>query len=92
MVGKATDSRAAAFKARHGRLVQVELEALAPDDLRQLFEDALAQSGTAAMISPTSSTFSCDIAYSPQPSYALVWPSTSNQYSRKCSQRPCDDS
>ena len=34
--GKASDSRAAGFVARHGRLVQVELEALDPDDLRAL--------------------------------------------------------
>jgi Protein of unknown function C-terminus (DUF2399) len=34
--GKASDSRAAGFEARHGRLVQVELEALDPDDLRAL--------------------------------------------------------
>lgn len=40
--GKASDSRAAAFTARHGRLVQVELEALDPTDLRRLYEDALA--------------------------------------------------
>ncbi len=40
-LGKATDSRAAAFVARHGRLVQVELEALDPNDLRDLYERAL---------------------------------------------------
>jgi hypothetical protein len=34
--GKASDSRAAGFELRHGRLVQVELEALDPDDLRSL--------------------------------------------------------
>lgn len=34
--GKASDSRAAGFVARHGRLVQVELEALDPADLRAL--------------------------------------------------------
>jgi hypothetical protein len=39
-VGKATDSRAAAFQARHGRLVQVELEAFPPDVLRGLYEEA----------------------------------------------------
>jgi hypothetical protein len=39
--GKASDSRAAGFLARHGRLVQVELEALDPADLRRLFEDEL---------------------------------------------------
>lgn len=42
MVGKATDSRASAFVARHGRLVQVELDALPPDTLRDLFAAALA--------------------------------------------------
>lgn len=40
--GKVTDSRAAAFKARHGRLVQVELEALDPADLRRLYDNAIA--------------------------------------------------
>jgi hypothetical protein len=40
--GKATDSRAASFEARHGELVQVELESLAPEDLRQLYADELA--------------------------------------------------
>jgi hypothetical protein len=41
-LGKATDSRAAAFEARHGRLVQVELEALPPDVLRELYAAAIA--------------------------------------------------
>lgn len=41
-MGKATDSRAAAFVERHGRLVQVELDALPPTELRRLYEDALA--------------------------------------------------
>jgi len=40
--GKETDSRAAAFEARHGRLVQVELDALDPDDLRDLYAAAIA--------------------------------------------------
>lgn len=40
-VGKAADSRAAAFAERHGELVQVELDALPPDVLRSLFESAL---------------------------------------------------
>ena len=40
--GKASDSRAGQFIARHGRLVQVELDALPPSDLRQLFEAAIA--------------------------------------------------
>jgi hypothetical protein len=39
--GKATDSRAAAFERRHGRLVQVELDALPPDVLRGLFQAAI---------------------------------------------------
>jgi hypothetical protein len=39
--GKATDSRAAGFVARHGELVQVELDALDPDDLRALFTEAI---------------------------------------------------
>jgi hypothetical protein len=39
--GKATDSRAAAFVARHGALVQVELDALDPDDLHGLFDEAI---------------------------------------------------
>lgn len=42
-LGKASDSRAAAFEARHGELVQVELDALPPDVLRELFERALAE-------------------------------------------------
>lgn len=41
--GKAMDSRAGAFVARHGRLVQVELDALPPDTLRTLFEHAIAE-------------------------------------------------
>lgn len=40
--GKATDSRAAGFAARHGRLVQVELDALDPNVLRGLYADAIA--------------------------------------------------
>ena len=40
-MGKATDSRAAAFIARHGRLVQVELDALPPTTLRDLYQGAL---------------------------------------------------
>jgi hypothetical protein len=34
MLGKTTDSRANGFTARHGRLCQVELDALSPDILR----------------------------------------------------------
>jgi len=40
-MGKTTDSRAGRFVARHGRLVQVELDALPPDVLRQFFEEAI---------------------------------------------------
>jgi hypothetical protein len=40
--GKDTDSRAAGFIARHGRLVQVELDALPPDVLRTLYANAIA--------------------------------------------------
>jgi hypothetical protein len=39
--GKETDSRAAGFIARHGHLVQVELDALPPDILRGLFRTAI---------------------------------------------------
>lgn len=42
-MGKPTDSRAASFVARHGRLVQVELDALPPDVLRGVFADAIAR-------------------------------------------------
>jgi hypothetical protein len=41
--GKASDSRAAGFVARHGELVQVELDALDPAVLRQLFSDAISE-------------------------------------------------
>lgn len=41
--GKTTDARSAAFALRHGRLVQVELNALRPEVLRGLYEEALAQ-------------------------------------------------
>lgn len=40
-LGKKTDSRAPGFVARHGQLVQVEVEALRPEQLLRLFEDAL---------------------------------------------------
>jgi hypothetical protein len=40
-LGKATDSRAGRFVERHGRLVQVELDALPPDTLRGLYQSAL---------------------------------------------------
>ena len=39
--GKRTDSRAAKFELEHGRLVQVEVEALDPADLRALFEEEI---------------------------------------------------
>jgi hypothetical protein len=38
--GKTADSRSAAFLARHGQLVQVELDALRPDTLRDLYREA----------------------------------------------------
>jgi hypothetical protein len=41
--GKATDSRAAGFIERHGELVQVELDALDPADLRALYQTAIDQ-------------------------------------------------
>lgn len=41
--GKTTDSRSAAFAAKHGQLVQVELDALDPDDLRRLYQDEIDQ-------------------------------------------------
>jgi hypothetical protein len=41
MPGKASDARAAGFVARHGQLVQVEVEAIHPDTLRQLYQDAI---------------------------------------------------
>jgi hypothetical protein len=42
MPGKATDTRAAGFVAKHGELRQVELDALDPNDLRGLYQAALA--------------------------------------------------
>lgn len=39
--GKVTDSRAQGFIDRHGSLFQVELDALAPDDLERLFRNEL---------------------------------------------------
>jgi hypothetical protein len=41
MPGKRSDSRAASFEARYGELVQVEVEAVHPDTLRQLYQDAV---------------------------------------------------
>jgi hypothetical protein len=43
MPGKASDARAAGFIARHGELVQVEVEAVRPDTLRRLYQDAIDQ-------------------------------------------------
>lgn len=40
-MGKAADSRSAAFVEKHGELIQVEVDALAPPDLKGLFEAAL---------------------------------------------------
>ena len=40
-MGKATDSRASQFIAKHGELVQVELDALPPDTLRDLYWQAI---------------------------------------------------
>ena len=40
-IGKTADSRAREFARRHGRLVQVELEALAPAQLVALYQQAL---------------------------------------------------
>lgn len=42
-MGKATDTRASQFVARHGELIQVELDALPPDDLQALYQDAIDQ-------------------------------------------------
>ncbi|MPZ18113.1 MAG: hypothetical protein GEV06_09405 [Luteitalea sp.] len=42
MPGKSTDTRAKGFIARHGALMQVEVDALPPDVLRALFEAAVA--------------------------------------------------
>jgi hypothetical protein len=40
-LGKASDSRARAFEQRHGQLVQVELDALPPDELQRLYREAI---------------------------------------------------
>jgi len=42
MPGKATDPRAARFEAKYGRLFQIEVDALDPNVLRELFADAIA--------------------------------------------------
>jgi hypothetical protein len=41
--GKETDSRARGFIERHGKLVQVEVDALSPDVLRGLFGEAISK-------------------------------------------------
>lgn len=41
MPGKETDSRSAKFILAHGELVQVELDALKPEDLRKLYKKAI---------------------------------------------------
>jgi len=43
MPGKASDSRARGFIKKYGQLVQVELDALPPDTLRGLYQDAIDQ-------------------------------------------------
>jgi hypothetical protein len=42
MPGKDTDARAADFEAKHGVLRQVEVEALPPEELRRLYDEAIA--------------------------------------------------
>jgi hypothetical protein len=39
--GKTGDSRASRFIAKHGRLFQIEVDALSPDVLKTLFEKAV---------------------------------------------------
>ena len=41
--GKASDSRSKAFQARHGRSVQVEVDALDPNELDRLYREAFAR-------------------------------------------------
>jgi hypothetical protein len=41
MLGKRSDARAAGFQARPGQLVQVEVEAVHPDILRRLYQEAV---------------------------------------------------
>jgi hypothetical protein len=41
MPGKTSDARAAGFVARHGQLVQVEVEAVHPDTLHELYQAAI---------------------------------------------------
>jgi len=42
-MGKASDSRAGAFIAKHGELIQVELDAIPPDTLRELYEEKIVE-------------------------------------------------
>jgi hypothetical protein len=39
--GKSKDPRAKAFKKKYGSLFQIEVEAIDPNDLRQLYQDAI---------------------------------------------------
>lgn len=41
MPGKETDSRGARFMMEHGELVQIELDALPPEDMRKLYQEAI---------------------------------------------------
>jgi hypothetical protein len=41
MPGKESDSRANGFRAKHGKLVQVELDALDPNTLRNLYQEGI---------------------------------------------------
>jgi hypothetical protein len=41
--GKSWDPRAASFTAAYGKLIQVELDALPPDVLKKIYDDAVAQ-------------------------------------------------
>lgn len=43
--GKRTDPRAAAFEAKYGELFQIEVEAIEPDTLRDLYQSALVRYG-----------------------------------------------
>jgi hypothetical protein len=43
MPGKESDSRANGFRAKHGKLVQVELDALDPNVLRSLYQTGIDQ-------------------------------------------------
>ncbi len=43
VMGKATDTRAAQFIKKHGKLVQVELDAIPPDILRDLYWQAISE-------------------------------------------------